>query len=238
MKHRIRPCLASGLLALMTLCSVVVIPTVTAGASGSAATPLVGTFKITTGSCTGTTPTGSYFRMIYPGGTVSGGKFFDNPDSLCSDQSYTVVSAGTAGGLTTGRYQPNPVPAFSSSGASLASAIIQPQAFTAINFSLATDKKDPQGGLAVPVPVIKVSHGKLSGQVTALSAAWNNLYFNQGSPKPGGTKPGLTLSVSGTYNAKTHAYVLTWASAVVGGPFNGFTGYWHLQGTFKPSKFK
>jgi hypothetical protein len=23
---------------------------------------------------------------------------------------------------------------------------------------------------------------------------------------------------------------------VVGGPFNGFTGYWHLQGKFVPSK--
>jgi hypothetical protein len=30
--------------------------------------------------------------------------------------------------------------------------------------------------------------------------------------------------------------VITWASAVVGGPFNGFTGYWHLTGTFTAAK--
>jgi hypothetical protein len=235
-KHRVLSRVAPGLLALIALGSVVVIPTVASGASGSAATPLVGTFKITAGSCSGATPTGSYFRMIFPGGSLTAGKFFDNPDSLCTDKSYTVVSPGTAGGLRTGKYQPDPSPAFSTSGGALASTIIQPEAFTAINFSIATDKTDPQTALAVPAPVIKVRRGKLSGQVTALSAAWNNLYFNQGSPKPDGTKPGLTQAVSGTYNAKTRAFVLTWASAVVGGPFNGFTGYWHLQGTFKPSK--
>jgi hypothetical protein len=38
--------------------------------------------------------------------------------------------------------------------------------------------------------------------------------------------------VTGTYNAKTHGFVLSWTSQVVGGPFNGFTGDWHLTGTF------
>ena len=51
-------------------------------------------------------------------------------------------------------------------------------------------------------------------------------------PKPGGAKPGLTAAVTGTYNAKTHAFLLSWTSQVVGGPFNGFTGEWHLTGTF------
>ena len=36
--------------------------------------------------------------------------------------------------------------------------------------------------------------------------------------------------VTGTYNAKTHAFVMTWTSLISGGPFNGFTGYWHLTG--------
>ena len=66
------------------------------------------------------------------------------------------------------------------------------------------------------------------------SASWNNEYFNQGSPKPNGTRPGLTTPVSGSYDAATNAFVLTWSSQVVGGPFNGFTGYWHLVGTFVP----
>jgi hypothetical protein len=207
-----------------------------AGAASAKTTTLVGTFKLAAGSCATTSPTGTYFRMVFPGGSLTAGKFFDNPDSTCTDKSYTLAVPGTAGGFTTGKYQPNPAPAFGSTGGALADSIIQPQSFTAINFSIATNPTDPQTGTAVPAPVIKVKNGKLSGQVEAWSASWNKLYFNQGSPKPGGTSPGLTEAVSGTYNSKTRAFVLTWASAVVGGPFNGFTGYWHLQGKFAPSK--
>ena len=52
------------------------------------------------------------------------------------------------------------------------------------------------------------------------TASWNSIYFNQGSPKPAGNRPGLTRAVRGTYNAKTGHYVLTWVSQIVGGPFN------------------
>jgi hypothetical protein len=224
------------LLALVTL-GITLSPALAASAAGKGRTKaLVGTFDLTAGSCTGATPGGTYFRMIFPGGSLASGKFFDNPDSTCTDKSYTLAVPGSAGGLRTGKYQPNPTPAYSTTGGALAAEIIQPQSFTGINFSIATNKVDPQTSLSVPSPVIKVKNGKLSGQIEAWSASWNKLSFNQGSPKPDGTKPGLTLPVSGTYNAKTHAYVLVWASAVVGGPFNGFTGYWHLTGVFKPAK--
>lgn len=195
----------------------------TAGAS-SRPQALVGTFKLSPGACTGETVTGSHFRMIFPGGSVASGKFFDNPDSACDDKSYTLVVPGTQGGFVTGRYPPNPTPAFSATGGALASSIIQPQSFTAIDFSIATNKVDPQTNLKVPPPSLRVSGGKISGQLQAWSASWNKLYFNQGSPKPGGSQPRLTAPVTGTYNAKTHAFVLTWTSGVVGGPFNGFTG--------------
>jgi hypothetical protein len=235
MKHRWTSPIGYSLMAVAALGIAVAFPG-SAGASGSGTQALIGTFKLVGGSCSGAAPTGSYFKMIFPGGTVAGGKFFDNPDSACTDKSYTLFNPGAAGGFTTGKFQRDPVPAFSATGGALSNAIIQPQLFTAIDFGIATNPKDQQTGLKVPPPSITVRKGKLSGQVTAWSAAWNKLYFNQGSPKPDGTKPGLTLPVSGTYNAKTRAFVLTWASSVVGGPFNGFTGYWHLQGTFKPSK--
>ncbi|MEY2397011.1 MAG: hypothetical protein QOJ00_185, partial [Actinomycetota bacterium] len=75
----------------------------------------------------------------------------------------------------------------------------------------------------------------LSGDLKAWSASWNKQYFNQGAPKPDGSKPGLTTAAHGTYNASTGAFVLEWASTVVGGPFNDFTGTWHLSGVFHPS---
>jgi hypothetical protein len=193
---------------------------------------LVGTFKLSPGACTGETVTGSYFRMIFPGGSMASGKFFDNPDSTCDDKSYTLAVPGTQGGLVTGSYQPNPTPPFNAGGGALVDSIVQPESFTAIDFSIATNKVDPQTGDHVPAPSLSVAGGKISGQLEAWSASWNKLYFNQGSPKPGGAEPGLTAPVTGTYNAKTHAYVLNWTSQVVGGPFNGFTGDWHLTGTF------
>ncbi len=195
---------------------------------------LVGTFTLSPGSCSGSSPTGTYFRMITPGGSVSKGPFFSNPDSVCPDKTYTLATPGTDGGFLTGSYQPDPTPTFSSDGSSLAGRIVAPQAFTAINFGISTNPVDPQTRLSVPAPSISVSNGQLSGQIEAWSASWNNQYFNQGSPKPDGSHPGLTSPVSGTYDPTTRAYVLTWASEVVGGPFNGFTGYWHLQGIFEP----
>jgi len=197
-------------------------------------TPLVGTFKLTQGACLSSGPTGTYFRMIDPNGSIAKGKFFTNPDSKCPDKTYTPATPGTAGGLVTGTYQPNPTPAFDSHGDALASAIVTPAGFAAINFTISTNKIDPQTHKSVPAPQIDNDNGILSGQTTAWSAAWNNQYFNQGSPKPDGSSPGLTEPLTGTYDAKTGRFVLTWASAVVGGPFNGFTGYWHLSGTFVP----
>jgi hypothetical protein len=196
---------------------------------------LTGTFRLTAGSNLSSGVTGSYFRMISPGGTIASGPYFSNPDSSATDKSYTFFTPGTAGGLVTGTYQPNPSPAFDAKGNALADSITTPETFAALKFSIATNATDPQSKQSVPKPSISVSNGKLTGQVEAVSAAWNDQYFNQGTPKPGGGTPGLTAPVSGTYDAATHAFVLTWSSQVVGGPFNGFTGYWHLQGTFTPA---
>lgn len=217
--------------------STAVTPSSSPSASPSPTGPqaLNGTFRISAGACSGSSASGSYFRMISPGGTIAAGKFFDNPDSLCGDKSYTLVSPGTDGGFVTGKYQPNPAAAFDASGNATAGQIVAPTGFTAIKFGISTNPKDPQTGKSVPAPSIELTNGKLSGQVQAWSAQWNHQFFNQGSPKPGGATPGLTAPVTGTYDPATKAFVLTWASQVVGGPFNGFTGYWHVQGTYTPA---
>ena len=228
-----------GLLALLALVTVAAgLGAARAGAShrSGGVQSLVGVFKLTKGTFAGGAAHGSYFRMVYPGGTIKSGKFFRNPDSTSSDKTYTLVSPGTAGGLSTAALQPGPKVAFDAKGDSRAGAIIAPAKFNAIAFGLSTLARDPKGGPTIPAPSIQVTNGKLSGQVESVFASWNKLYFNQGSPKPGGAKPGLTSAVTGTYDKQTGAFVLTWASAVVGGPFNGFTGYWHLQGTFVAGK--
>ena len=195
---------------------------------------MVGTFKITAGTCNPVTGAiaGSYLKLIFPGGNVHTGFFFQNTSSRCFDTSFTTISPGTDGGLVTGGFQPGPPRPFAEDGDARANAIIRPVSFAAIDLSLSTQPMDVQTKQPVSAPAVQNNRGKLSGNVEAVSAAWRKIYFNQGSPKPGGRRPGLTRSLSGAYNARTHAYTLNWTSKIVGGPFDGFIGQWHLVGTF------
>jgi hypothetical protein len=200
-------------------------------------TPMVGTFKIAPGAFSASGgATGSYLRMVLAGGTVAAGPYFDNLFSTSSDKTYTLIEPGSDGGLITGSYQPAPNPAFGGLlNSALANRIMAPQAFEGIEFSVSTQPVDPQTGQSVPPPGINDDNGTLDGEVAAVSAEWAGNYFNQGTPKPDGSTPGITTPVTGTYDPTTGAYVLSWASTIVGGPFNHFTGYWHLAGTFQPS---
>ena len=216
------------------------VPLVLAAVSGVMLTacqlPLNGTFDVSAGVCkSGGVTSGSYFRMIQAGGTAGAGPFLQNPSSPCGDKTYTPLSPGTDGGLETGAQQPQPSPAFDSSGNSLAGRILKPAKFFGVKFGESTNKTDPQTGLAVAAPSIANNGCVLSGGLRAFDVGWNNLNFNQGSPKPDGTKPGLTAGPTGLYDSSTGKYVLEWTSQIVGGPFNGFTGKWYLTGTFHSS---
>jgi hypothetical protein len=216
--------------------------------SAAQGTPLVGTFDIQAGAqAQSGAITGSYFQMLL---APSYTQALNNPNSTALDDTYTLLSPGIDGGLSTAAYQPAPDPAFGyasdspdpEAGNSLADGIIQPLGFYNVNFSIATQQSDLQDvylGVAPPendpLPSIIDTDGALSGQVTAWSAGWNNAWFNQGSPKPNGAYPTGTTPVSGTFDAVTGQYTLTWDSLIVGGQFNNFVGAWHLAGTFVPS---
>jgi len=193
-------------------------------------TPLVGTFHIDAGVSQVSGIVGSWFQMLTPTGTP-----FVNADSRAGDKTYTLLDPGTDGGLRTDAFQPPPTPAFSGGGAALANEIIQPTDFFGQYFSIVSASVDPQLGVADPLPQIHADGGRLSGQVTAWAAQWNGNSFNQGTPKPDGGTPGMTTTLTGTYDAATRRYVLNWKSLIVTGPFNGFTGSWHLIGTFTPA---
>jgi hypothetical protein len=222
-----------SIVAALTLTAVLAV------SAAASAAPLVGTFRLAPGSIkkrgTVLTATGTYFRMIYPKGNTRKGPFFKNSASRGSDKTYTPLRPGIDGGLRTGAFQPMPTPAFSPTGFSLANRIVRPESFVGIKFSLSTDPTDQQSSVKVATPSIQLSGRKLSGDLRAFTASWNSIYFNQGSPKPNGRRPGNTKPVTGTYNPKTKHFVLTWVSQIVSGPFNDFSGYWHLEGTFRPS---
>jgi hypothetical protein len=201
----------------------------------AAPTPLVGTFKIRGGSCSGGHITGTYLRMILPSGGASG-PYMSNSDSKCSDQSFTPLQPGTDGGLFGGSYQATPSPAFDSAGNARAGRVTSPARFYGTGFATSTNSVDPQTKTHVSAPRITNNGGVLSADLRAFSVSWNKQYFNQGAPKPNGSYPGNTRAATGTYNASTGAFTLNWTSQVVGGAFDKFTGQWHLEGTFIPAK--
>jgi hypothetical protein len=197
-------------------------------------TALDGWFLLKAGSQSGSDPaTGSYFRMLQPGGTVNGGPYLANADSSADDKTYTLLEPGFDGGLRTGAYQSQPSSGFDADGNSLSKLLTAPTKFFGVKFSTSTNSTDLQSGAATPAPTISVDEsGHLSGDLRALVASWNVQQFNQGSPKPDGSHPGLTADLVGTYDAGTGAFSFDWASKIVGGPFSGFTGVWHFEGTF------
>ncbi|MBW3663077.1 MAG: hypothetical protein KY469_08260 [Actinobacteria bacterium] len=206
----------------------------TAAAAGG---ELVGVFAIDPGVCADAGVTaGSYFRMVQSGGNPADGPFVPNGDSPCGDQTWVPLEPGSDGGLATGRHQPFPDPVFDDAGNAVAAALTAPARWFAVDFAVGTNPVDPQTGIEVPPPTLSVSaDGHLEGDLSALSAAWNGQFFNQGSPKPGGDLPGNTTPVIGDYDTAMGAYTLNWTSQIVGGPFDNFTGVWHLEGTFTPA---
>ncbi|HWB67719.1 MAG TPA: hypothetical protein VG708_12930 [Mycobacteriales bacterium] len=200
----------------------------------SAASKLTGTLVLTPGTCTHGQVSGTYLQMILPSGSASG-PYMSNSDSQCSDQAYTPLSGGSDGGLRIGSYQPTPSPPFDSSGNARAQRITAPAQFEGTSFATATNPIDPQTKTKVPAPTVTDHGGTLTADLRSFSVSWNNQYFNQGAPKPDGSYPGNTRPATGTYDAATGAFTLHWTSQVVGGPFDKFTGSWHLVGHFEPS---
>ncbi|MDP2293664.1 MAG: hypothetical protein Q8M22_20990 [Actinomycetota bacterium] len=182
---------------------------------------LVGLFSIDAGACADGAITGSYFQMVQPGGTPEAGPFIANADSLCADTNYSLLTVGTDGGLMTSVWQAAPEPAFDAAGAGLAAAIVAPVAFFGGAFAVATDP-------AEAAPSISAADGTLTADLSAFTAYWGTGIFNQGAPKPDGAGTAPT----GTIDPTTGAYVLEWTSLISGGSFDGFTGVWHLEGTF------
>lgn len=193
--------------------------------------PLNGLFALSAGVCANGVASGSFFRMILPTGTAAG-PYLQNSDSRCSDRTVTPLSPGSDGGLVSGSYQPQPAAAFDPAGNARSGRVTTPVRFYGVDFATATNPTDPQTGVATRLPQVFDSGGTLSGDLSSLGVTWNNQVFNQGAPKPGGSLPGKTSPVHGTIDNAGN-FVLEWTSQIVGGPFNNFTGLWHLAGRYQ-----
>ena len=232
-------------------------------ARGGGGRELVGLFRLSAGSAVGDQLNGTYFRMLQPGASPTSGPFMKNANSSADGGLATLLQPGTAGGFRTNQYQAQPTPGFDSGGDSLADSITAPTAFFGVKFSISTNRIDLQTKTACAPPIVVLKNGKLTADLSSWAASWNNQNFNQGAPKPVpstqakspgeqqaqqawnlfsqrflGAQSKATVSgagATGTYDPKTGQFVLQWTSLIVGGPFNGFTGLWHLAGVFHPS---
>jgi hypothetical protein len=237
--------------------------TTQAGATSSQGRELTGLFRLTAGSYSGGHLGGTWFQMLQPGASVQSGPYMKNANSTADGGLATLLQPGTAGGFRTEGYQSQPTPAFDAGGNSRAGAITVPTEFFGVKFSISTNKIDPQTKTACAPPIVELKNGKLSADMSSWAASWNNQNFNQGAPKPVpntgakspgekqaqqawnfvsqrwlGASPRATVTgagATGTFNAKTGQFVLHWTSLIVGGPFNGFTGLWHLEGVYHAS---
>lgn len=224
--------------------------------------PLVGLLRFTPGSVSGDSVAGTWFRMVQPGGTPEKGPYMPNGDSPAQGGSTTLLEPGTAGGLRIGGYQSEPSPGFAQ-GNSLSASITKPTKFFAVEFGISTNPVDPQTQRRVPPPAVTNDGGTLTADVSSWAASWNDQEFNQGAPKPPEKQDAQVAgaeqvqkvwdwvakqwfdkptpdaaqgpSATGTYDSKTRKFTLQWTSLIVGGPFNGFTGVWHLEGLFEPA---
>jgi hypothetical protein len=221
---------AHALAAPLLVAAMVVVPACGSGSHGdkAAATARTGILEIAAGSCSASSSTGSWFRMVQPGGTPEHGPYVDNGDSSCGDKTLTPLAPGTDGGLRVGGYQAEPNPPFADGGASRSDAVIKPATFFAVPFGMSTNPTDPQTRRKVPPPSLTIAGSTLRADLSALSVSWNGQFFNQGAPKPGASG-----RATGTFDSSTKRYTVEWTSAIKGGPFNGFTGVWHLEGTFR-----
>jgi len=224
---------------------------------------LIGLFRLSPGTVSGTKINGTWFRMLQPGGNPTSGPYMINADSPADGGQATLLQPGASGGLRTGGYQSQPTPGFDGGGNSLAGAITAPTKFFGVKFSISTNETDLQTKTKVAPPTVLDNNGKLTADLSSWAASWNNQNFNQGAPKPVSSTqaqapgqqqaerawdwvsqkwleaaPKSSVSgggATGTYDAKTGVFVLEWTSHIDGGPFSGFTGLWHLEGTFEPS---
>ncbi|SIJ25377.1 Uncharacterised protein [Mycobacteroides abscessus subsp. abscessus] len=118
----------------------------------------------------------------------------------------------------------------------------------------------PAGDASGPYLANGDSSDSISADLSAWAASWNRQEFNQGAPKPKAKEQaqipgearakqvwefvagrwvghdsvdGESPKATGTYDKDTKKFTLDWTSLIVGGPFNSFTGVWHLEGVVR-----
>jgi hypothetical protein len=195
---------------------------------------LIGLFRLAPGDCTTphAKPTGSYLIVL----SASADRAVRNPAGGCANPDYTPLRPGTAGGLTTGRFQPLPAPAFDAHRNSLASAVIKPVRFGPYTLGVGTDPHDeqgaPSGAPAYPAPVALATGATLDIDLRSLVLTYAGRSGSTCASSYGlGCWELGSKSATGSYDAATRRFVVDWFSGESFSP-KGDSIEVHLEGTF------
>ena len=114
--------------------------------------------------------------------------------------------------------------------------IVQPFSFAGVPTYVGTNPISYQSGNGHPAPSAEITNCvgsicTLSLQLESWEVMWNGSAFEQG-PRPVNTGP-FTLA-TGTFDQSNNHYSVLWASQINGGPFNGVTTRWYLEGVLVP----
>jgi hypothetical protein len=186
------------------------------GGSGSSTGParaLVGTFEIEAGRCPTAhgVPSGSFLVIV----NSSGGRTVANPNGGCANKFYTPLSPGLDKGITTGQFQPNPIPTFDAHSNSLAAAVIQPVSFLGVKLGMGTSpndvQDDPSGAPTFSPPKAVVRGTKLTIDLRSLNITYGGQANTTCVTSHGYGCWNLgSKSANGTYDPSTHRFVAQW----------------------------
>ena len=208
--------------------------------------------------------TGTWFRMVQPGGNTKTGPYMINANSPADGGQATLLAArARRGACAPAGTSREPTPGFDGGGNSVADAITQPTRFFGVRFSISTNQTDPQtktkvapptvlerrqahrrpvlvGGVVEP-PGVQPGRAQAGVEHRSQGARARSRRRRSGTGCP--EVPGGGAEVDGDAatappaptTPRPAAFVLEWTSHIDGGPFNGFTGLWHLEGVFEPS---
>jgi hypothetical protein len=190
-----------------------------------------------------------------------GGSYFGLGTSNPNSSNAVMLTPGTAGGIQLGTYQnfvTNPdIPHpqgwkgdtngdgidEGAAGAGYSRQVVEGTAFSSFKFFsndtyIGLNPVSYQSAIAAPAPTVNLDMTtcannlcSITADFTAWEVFWNGSVFQQG-PRPVNSGPfGVA---TGSYDLLTKRYSLGWTSQINGGPFNGVTGTWYIEGELAP----
>jgi hypothetical protein len=170
------------------------------------------------------------------GGFIAGTfqNFVTSPDEIhslgatgtnCTGAAITISTASQAG---TGYCGAPDVP----------SNAVAPFGFFGVNTYSGTNPVSYVTGNAAGTPTFDYDPvtGEFTVDLSSWAVLWNGTVFDQGPGGTGtdGTNPvNYADAVDASFDPVTKRYSVSWGNLIIGGPFNGFNGYWHFEGTYE-----